>query len=100
MQCVKDLSPQVTSLTDPLTDRLLAHLAADIAAVSTTVNTELTPKSKNVISGLSMSFLHCEYSKEKIMDETRSGCQIHRTRANSSLILVFIVTITLWLKLI
>lgn len=33
-QCVKDLSPQVTSPTDPLTDRLLAHLAADVTAVS------------------------------------------------------------------
>lgn len=31
---VKDLSPQVTSLTDPLTDRPLAHLAADVRAVS------------------------------------------------------------------
>lgn len=31
---VKDLSPQVTSLTDPLTDRPLAHLAADVTAVS------------------------------------------------------------------
>lgn len=34
-QCVKDLSPPVTSLTDLLTDRPLAHLAADVTAVST-----------------------------------------------------------------
>lgn len=33
-QRVKDLSPQVTSLTDPLTDRPLAHLAADVTAGS------------------------------------------------------------------
>lgn len=31
---VKDLSPQVTSLTDPLTDRPLAHLVVDVTAVS------------------------------------------------------------------
>lgn len=31
---VKDLSPQVTSLTDPRTDRPLAHLVADVTAVS------------------------------------------------------------------
>lgn len=31
---VKDLSPQVTSLTDPLTDRTLAHLDADVTTIS------------------------------------------------------------------
>lgn len=33
-QCVKDLSPRVTSLTDLLTDRPLAHSAADVTAAS------------------------------------------------------------------
>lgn len=49
-QCVKDLSPQVTSLTDLLTDRPLAHLAADVTAVSTPGCTPRpSPKSENLI---------------------------------------------------
>lgn len=41
-QRVKDLSPQVTSLTDPRTDRPLAHLAADVAAVYARCEKSLT----------------------------------------------------------
>lgn len=42
-QCAKDLSPQVTSLTDLLTDRPLAHLAADVTAVPTVATAGSTP---------------------------------------------------------